>query len=64
MEAWAAVVSAVAVGLVSGLLVLWAGIIGRLLPRVFQPPAKASQLTVPHTGEERITIAHRTRDAT
>jgi hypothetical protein len=30
MEPWAAVVSAVAVGLVSGLLVLSAGIIGRL----------------------------------
>jgi hypothetical protein len=64
MEPWAAVISAVAVGLVSGLLVLSARIIGRLLPRVFPPPPKASQLTVPHTGEERITIAARTRDAT
>jgi len=64
MEPWAAVVSAVAVGLVSGLLVLSAGIIGRLLPRVFPPPPKASPLTVPHTGEERIVIAPRTRDAT
>jgi hypothetical protein len=34
------------------------------LPRVFPPPPKASQLTVPHTGEERITIAPRTRDST
>jgi hypothetical protein len=31
MEPWVAIVSAVAVGLVSGLLVLSAGIIGRLL---------------------------------
>ena len=64
MEPWAAVVSAVAVGLVSGLLVLSTGIITRLLARVFPPPRKTSQLTVPHTGEERITIAPRTRDAT
>jgi hypothetical protein len=34
MEAWAAVVSAVAVGFVSGLLVLSAGIMGRFLLRV------------------------------
>jgi hypothetical protein len=57
MEPWAAVVSAVAVGLVSGLLVLSAGTIGRLLPRMFRPSQKTSQLTVPHTDEERITIA-------
>jgi hypothetical protein len=63
MEPWVAVVSAVAVGLVSGLLVLSAGIIGRLLPRVFPPTPKASQLTAPHRGEKRITIAPRTRDA-
>ena len=34
MAPWAAVVSAVAVGVVSGLLVLSAGTIGRLLPRL------------------------------
>jgi hypothetical protein len=37
MEPWAAVVSAVAVGLVSGLFVLSAGIIGRFLLRAFPP---------------------------
>ena len=41
MEPWNAVVSAVAVGLVSGLLVLSAGTIGRLLSRVFPPSPKA-----------------------
>ena len=51
----------VAVGFVSGLLVLSARIIGRLLRSMFPPPPNASQLTVSHTGEERITI---TRDAT
>ena len=64
MEPWAAVISAIAVGLVSGLSVLSAGIIGRLLLPMFPPPPKASQLTVPHRAEERITIAARTRDAT
>jgi hypothetical protein len=64
MEPWAGVVSAVAVGLVAGLLVFSAGITGRLLLRAFPPPPKASQLTPPHTGEKRITIAPRTRDAT
>ena len=64
MEPWAAVVSAVAVALVSGLLVLSAGLIGRFLLRVLPPPRKASQLTVPHRGEEPITISARTRDAT
>ena len=63
MEPWAAVVSAAAVGFVSGLLVLSAGTIGRLLPRLFPPSPKASQLTASHRGEERITIASRTRDA-
>jgi len=43
-----------------GALSALGGVIGRLLPRVFPPPPKASQLTVPHTGEERITIAPRT----
>jgi hypothetical protein len=64
MEPWAAVVSAVALGFLSALLVLSAGIIGRLLRRMFPPPPKSSQLTVSHTGEERITIADRTRHAT
>ena len=64
MEPWAAVVSAVAVGLVPGLLVLSAGILGRFLLRAFPAPPKASQLTLPHTGEKRITNAPRTRDAT
>jgi hypothetical protein len=45
MEPWAAVISAVAVGLVPGLLVLSAGIIGRFLLRAFAPPPTASQLT-------------------
>jgi hypothetical protein len=44
--------------LVSDLLVLSAGTIGRLLPRLFPPSPQASQLTLPHT------IAPRTRDAT
>jgi hypothetical protein len=63
MEPWAAVVAAVAIGLVAGLLVLSAGILGRSLFRVFPPP-KASQLRLPHIGAKRITIASRTRDAT
>jgi hypothetical protein len=64
MEPWAAAVSAVAIALVSGLLVLSAGLIGRFLLRAFQPPPKASQLTLPRTGEKRITITPRTGDAT
>ena len=56
MEPWAVVVAAVAVGLVSGLLVLSVGIIGRSLRRVFPPPPKASQLTVSHTGEEQLQL--------
>jgi hypothetical protein len=56
MEPWSAVVSAVAVGLVSGLLVLSAGIIGRFVARVFPPPRadavrvkRLKQLEVPRT---------------
>jgi hypothetical protein len=64
MEPWAPVVSAIAVGLISGLLMLSAGIIVRLLLRLFPPCAKASVLMLSRTGEERITIAPRTRDAT
>ena len=56
MEPWAAVVCAVAVGLVAGLFVLSAGIIGRFLSRVFPPPPKASQLTIPLTGEEQLQL--------
>ena len=56
MEPWAAVVSAVALGFLSGLLVLSAGIIGRLLRRMFPPPPKASQLTIPLTGEEQLQL--------
>jgi hypothetical protein len=48
MEPWVAVVCAVAVGLVAGLLVLSAGIIGRFLLARFRRPPKASQLTLSH----------------
>jgi hypothetical protein len=57
MEPWAAVVSAVAICLVSGLFMFSARIIGRSSGRLFRPPPKRSQLTLQHTGEERITIA-------
>jgi hypothetical protein len=65
MERWAAVVCGVAVGLVAGLLVLLAGIIGRFLLRAFPPPPEGISVdAVTRTGEQRITIAPRTRDAT
>jgi hypothetical protein len=41
-----------------GLLVLSAGTVGRISPRLFPPSPKASQSTLPRT------IAPRTRDAT
>jgi len=65
MEHWAAIVCAAAVRLVAGLLVLSAAIIGRFLLRAFPPPPEGISVdAVTRTGDQRITIASRTRDAT